>query len=474
VKKRLTATLLCVALIPRSLGQALPDLGDSAAGDFPPQAEQRLGAQIMRDIRWHDPSYLRDAEVEDYLNRLGDRLVASGAGAGLPFEFFALNDPSLNAFAMPGGKIGVHTGLIVATQSESELASVLSHEIAHVTQHHIARMIGRQSDGTIMMLASLLVAILAARSNSQLSQGAIMAGQAAALSSQLSYSRDFENEADRLGLQNLEAAGYDVRGMPAFFERLQKGGRLYESNAPAYLRTHPLTTERITEMENRVQQKPYRQVPDSLDFQLVRAKLRVLAGPQREVIAEFAGKQGVAARYGLALALLKAGRLGDADRALIDLRKTGAPSPMIEGLAAELRLAHKEPLAAATLLHEARARFPQALSLTYGEAGALLDGGRAEQALGVVMPEIQTTPENATLWELQAKAQSALGRRLAQHRSQAEVYAIQGNYAAAVEQLTLAGKAGDGDFFEQSAVESRLRDLRVQLVEQMKEQKEQR
>ena len=247
MKKRLIAALLCVALVPRSFSQSLPDLGDSASSDLSPLAEQRIGAQIMRDIRWKDPAYLQDAEVEDYLNILGDRLVAAGPGAGLPFEFFGVNDPSLNAFAMPGGKIGVHTGLILAAQGESELAGVMSHEIAHVTQRHIARMVGKQGQFGVLMLASLLVAILAAKSSSQVSQAAIMTGQAAGLSSQLAYSRDFENEADRLGVQNLAAADFDVRGMPSFFERLQKNSRLYENNAPAYLRTHPLTGERITE-----------------------------------------------------------------------------------------------------------------------------------------------------------------------------------------------------------------------------------
>jgi predicted Zn-dependent protease len=133
----------------------------------------------------------------------------------------------------------VHTGLILAAQSESELAGVMAHEVAHVTQRHIARMVGRQSETGLLMLASLLVAVLAAKSSPQMSQAAIMGGQAAGMSSQLAYSRSFENEADRIGLQNLTAAGFDVRGMSAFFERLQKNSRLYENNAPAYLRTHP-------------------------------------------------------------------------------------------------------------------------------------------------------------------------------------------------------------------------------------------
>jgi predicted Zn-dependent protease len=479
VKNRLIAALLCVAMMPRGFAQNLPELGDSSASDLSPVAEQRIGAQIMREIRWRDPAYLQDAEIEDYLNHLGDRLVAAGAGAGLPFEFFGVNDPSLNAFAMPGGKIGVHTGLIVAAQSESELAGVLSHEIAHVTQHHIARMVGKQSQTGILMLASLLVAVLAAKSSSQVSQAAIMAGQAAGISNQLAYSRDFESEADRLGVQNLGAAGFDVRGMSSFFERLQKNSRLYENSAPAYLRTHPLTSDRINEMEGRVMQIPYRQVPDSLDFQLVRAKLKIGKQVRREQIEELeraarSASLSTPAQYELTRAYLAAKRLADADKAMAELRKRHVVSPMIDGLEADLRLAHGDPAGAAKIFREARARFPQSLRLVYGEVGALIDSGRNEEALDLVKSEVQTRPGNASLWELRARAESALGKRLAQHRSLGEVYAIQGNYAASAEQLTLAQGAGDGDFFEHSAVDSRLREVRALLAEQMKERREQR
>ena len=473
------AALLCVAMVPRGFAQNLPELGDNASTDLSPLAEQRLGAQIMREIRWRDPAYLGDVEVEDYLNRLGDRLVAAGAGAGLPFQFFGVSDPTLNAFAMPGGNIGVHTGLILAAQSESELAGVLSHEIAHVTQRHIARMVGKQSQTGMLMLASLLVAVLAAKSSAQVTQAAIMTGQAAGLSSQLAYSRDFENEADRLGVQNLAAAGFDVRGMVSFFERLQKNARLYENNAPAYMRTHPLTGDRITEMEGRVAQMPYKQVPDSLDFSLVRAKLKVGAVATKEVIGEFeaaarAPHPALAAQYGLVRAYLSVRRLADADREMVEVRKRHETSAMVAGLEGDLRLAHGDPAGAAQVFREARGRFPQSRRLLYGELEALIDAGRPAEALTAVKAEVQTTPDSATLWELRARAEAALGKRLAQHRSLAELYTIRGNYAAAVEQLTFAQSAGDGDFFEQSAVDSRLREVRVLLAEQLREMRSQR
>jgi predicted Zn-dependent protease len=274
MKRRLLPFLLAASLLVPAgtvvLAEGLPDLGEAAQGDFSPLLEQKIGASIINDIRAREPSYLDDAEVTGYLNRLGGKLTAHSEGGAQSFEFFALKDPTLNAFAMPGGYIGVHTGLILASQSESELASVLAHEISHVTQRHMARLINKSGQGQAAALLSMAVAILAARSNPDVAVGAAMAGQAAGIQNQLNYSRDFEREADRIGLQVLERSGYDIRGMGSFFDRLQKFGRLYENNAPGYLRTHPLTTERISDMGNRIQGRPYKQVADSAEFLLVR------------------------------------------------------------------------------------------------------------------------------------------------------------------------------------------------------------
>ena len=218
----------------------------------------------MRDIRFRDSSYLDDAELSAYINALGHRLTAVNPEARLDFEFFLVRDNTINAFAMPGGFVGVHTGLLLAAQSESEVASVLSHEVAHVTQHHVARMLGKQSQMSVPSLAALVVALLAARSNPQVAQGAMAAITAGNIQSQLNYSRDFEREADRVGYQTLERSGFDVHAMAMFFERLQKFGRLYENNAPGYLRTHPITSERIADIQNRAHDAPFRQTPDSL------------------------------------------------------------------------------------------------------------------------------------------------------------------------------------------------------------------
>ena len=203
------------------------------------------------------------------------------------FQFFAINDLSINAFAMPGGFIGVHVGLLLAVQTESELAGVLAHEVSHVTQRHIARQIFQSKKLSMASMVAMGLSLLAARSSPQGAMAAISTTQAGAIAAQLAYSRDFEREADRLGFDILRRAGYDVRGMSGFFARLQQSTRQYENNATAYLRTHPLSGERMSDMQNREQPVAYRQVADSQDFQLVRARVRALQGRPSDAVREF-------------------------------------------------------------------------------------------------------------------------------------------------------------------------------------------
>src|SRR5438034_639092 len=286
-----------------------------------PQMERRLGESIVRDIRFREPAYIDDPEISEYLGNLGAQLTQVTAGARHDFEFFALRDPAINAFALPGGFVGVHTGLINAADTESELASVLAHEISHVTQRHIARMIGQQQQMQIPVMAAIAAAILFGRSRPDLASGAAAAAQAGAVQAQLSYSRDFEREADRVGLQALNAAGFDARAMAVFFEKMQRSARVSDDGSiPGYLRTHPVTTERIADAQNRAASMPYRQHLDSQEFQLVRAKLRADAGEARDAVEHFESSireqryaSEAAAHYGLASALLRARRAREAD-----------------------------------------------------------------------------------------------------------------------------------------------------------------
>jgi len=479
MKKSLLLGLSIALLMPLGIAAGLPDLGESAQSDLSPQAERAIGQSVMNDIRLHETSYLDDPEVTGYINELGHRLTAQSDDTLQGFEFFALRDSTLNAFAMPGGFIGVHTGLMIATESESELASVLAHEVSHVTQHHLARQLRPQAQSQMLTLMTFAVAVLASRNRPDLAQGAMMAGQGAAIQNQLSYSRDFEREADRFGLALMEKAGYDVRGMASFFGRLEKYTRIYESNdAPSYLRTHPLTTERITDIENRIQQRPYRQVPDSLAFTLVRAKLAVIDGTPQDAAATFKAQiaghkfnSEIAAHYGLALALSKTRNYSGAEAELRLARQTKATSPMFETLAADLRLKQGDAASALSILRSANSNYPQNRAVAYMLVETLIQSGNLPEALQVTTRDLQSYTTDSKMYEFQARTYAGLGKQLLQHRVLAEAYYNRGQNVAAIEQLSLAQKAPDGDFYDHSQVDSRLRELRA--IEAAKPKQEQ-
>jgi predicted Zn-dependent protease len=448
-----------------ALADELPDLGDASQSALSPVQERRLGEGIMAEIR-SNPAYLDDPEVTDYLNALGYRLVANSPDPAGPFEFFAISDGSINAFALPGGFVGVNTGLLLAAQSESELASVLAHEIAHVTQRHIARMIAAQQRVGLASMAALVVAILAARSNSQVSAAAIAAAQAGAIQSQLNFTREHEREADRIGLQIMEKSGFDVHAMPVFFERLQKATRVYESGAPSYLRTHPLTFERIADIQSRIEGIAFRQVPDSLEFQLVRARLAAQEGNPRDAVANFdrvleERKYGVeaAARYGLVVALSRAGDKLRARKEMALLVGLKAKSPMIDALAAQTLISGGEVEKGLATYRDSLRTNPSRGALVYGYADALIAANKAADAVQFLNGRVDGRPAEPQLYEIQARAYTAMGKRLLQHRALAEVYALRGNLPAAIEQLQIAQKAGDGDFYQKSIVEARLKEL---------------
>jgi len=472
------AVALALGSAPFALADDLPDLGESARADLSPQLERKIGENIMNDIRLHEPSYIDDQDVSDYLNGLGSRLVAASPNPGGDFHFFAIRDGTVNAFAMFGGFIGVNTGTLLTAQSESELAGVMAHEISHVTQNHLARQIAKEKQNSIASMITMAIGILAARSNSQVAGAAVASAQAGSIQSQLAYSRDFEREADRVGYQTLEKSGFDVHGMGDFFERLQKAGRVYENNAPVYLRSHPMTVERISDMQNRAQSAPYRQVVNSLDFHLVRAKLRAQMGTAREAVAEFTAlvhekkyTSEAAARYGLSYALLRAKDVAGAQREMDALKALKSASAMIPGLAAEIRIAAGDPSAAQTIYRDALQRYSQSRSLVYGYAEALYAGRQYDQALRFVESQLQLYSTDFKLYGLQAKTYAAAGKRLQQHRAQAEFYVLQGQLGEAVEQLQYAQRSGDGNFYEQSVVDARLRELRKQQLEEAKQKK---
>jgi len=461
--KKLTMVLL-LCFPPLTLGEGLPDLGDTSQTALTPFQERQIGQQSMLQIRASN-QFLNDAEINDYLNQLGTKLAEKSAEPSLGFEFFAVDDYNVNAFAMPGGFVGVNAGLLLVTQSESELASVLSHEISHVTQHHIARMIEGQQNNGLISMAAIAVAILAARTSPQTAEASIASVQAGAIQQQLNFTRTYEKEADRIGLQLLQKTGFNVHAMPEFLERLQKATRLQSSDTPNYLRTHPITSDRIAEIENRVAGLPYSLIADSLSFQLVRTKLIGKQKTPAEGIAYFTDaldthKYGNpdAQRYGLIRALMRDHKIKRAAHELAILRKQVANNPMIETLAGEVLHATENTDTVLKFYQNAVATFPQHRALSYDYVDLLLQNRQAETALKLLSERILRYPSDTMLYNLQVKAYAMQGNLLEQHRAQAYSFAWQGKLDAAVEQLKLAKQAG-GSFYQLSAIESDLREL---------------
>jgi predicted Zn-dependent protease len=454
----------------------LPDLGDESQALYSPAQERKLGESVVYQIRAQG-AYLDDPEVNDYLNELGHRLVAARPDSPWDFQFFALADPSVNAFALPGGFVGVNVGIILLTQNESELASVLAHEISHVTQHHFTRSMAGQQRSLLYSLAALAMGIAAASSKSssagQAANAAMATAQAMAIQTQINYTRQNEYEADRIGFQRLALAGFDTTAMATMFQRLLRQGRFSDGNAPSYLRDHPVTTERIAEAEARAAQEPYRQVPDSLDFQMVHSLVRSYQGTPREAVLFFEESlrerkynSEIAARYGLVASLLRANDLNRAKIELVALEKIAPPHPMVEAMAGHVYMEAGDLDAAITRFAAALQRYPNKMQLVYDYPEALIKAKRPREAATFLSLQLVRFPDDGPLHRIAAQAYSDLGNQMEMHRHQGEYYAWQGDLKGAVAQLEIASKAGDGDFYLASVIDARLRTLRRELAEQ--------
>jgi len=494
--RRIIAAATAVLIASQSLlaptlatAQNLPNLGGSEREDLSPLMERKLGEQVMRDIR-RDPDYLNDAPTLEYLNGFGNSLVDARpevrGEAGFDFFFFAVRDPTLNAFALPGGFIGVYSGLMLAAQSESELASVLAHEIGHVSQRHIARMLGSQKQDMLIPLAAMVLGALAARSSPDVAMATMMGGQGYAMQRQLNFSRDAEREADRVGLQILGEGGFDTSGMVAFFGRLQSATRAYSDNAPPYLQSHPLTTERIADIQARIRDQRYRQRADSIEFQLIRARVRVLQDSSAQGLRESATLfenqllqksrvQTAAAKYGLAFIALKQGN-NERALALLDEAKTAAlkNSSPLTALGIEARMASGQTAQALKEAQAARTAYPLSRGFAMQYADALTASGKSDEAVRFLRDQAQLYRSDVEVQQHLAQAYAAQGKQALQHMALAEAYALNGTLPAALDQLNIARKAPDATFYDQSIIDARERELQERRREELKENKEAR
>jgi predicted Zn-dependent protease len=478
---------------------SLPSLGTPESEDLPPLEEKRIVLEIRKELA-RAPENIDDPEVNGYLRDLARRLAAPLGLEAPTIEPFALRDPQLNAFAMPGGLMGVNSGLIVTASNENELAAVLAHEIGHVEQRHVARMLATQKQSSLWSLASLALAMLAVRANTtsgdNAAQAAMALGQGMQLNQMLAFSRDAEREADRVGLFLLTNTGYDVSGMVGIFQRLQAQGRLYESNGPVYQRTHPLTTERIADIQNRTRMIAPRPPLDSLDFRLAQARVAALAPTttdgrreaRQRLLSRLAGElpgesqptaiSRAASHYGLAVLDLidAAPREAQSQVSLMQMEliragitdRTVHPSLML--LDARLQAALGQGDAALVTLAQVRTKFPESRLARDGVIDVMQSIGAHQRAVELLKARIAVEPDAAAWWLL-AKSHAALDDKTSQLRAQAEALALEGTWPQAVQSLKTARLQPGLDFYTGSQIDARLIEFTARMKQEAAERK---
>jgi predicted Zn-dependent protease len=459
------------------LNLELPDMGDPTGTLFTAQQEHALGEAFFRNLH-NRVEIEEDPEITDYIQSLGQKLVENSDTPSQPFHFFVVIEPAINAFAGPGGYIGVNSGLILTTEAESELASVLAHEIAHVTQRHLYQAFQAAGRLSLPTAAAMLAAVLigAKTGSGQLSQAAIMAASAASAQYQINFTRDNEAEADRVGMKILAASHFDPRSMPTFFERMQQSTRFAGRDIPEFLLTHPVTVSRISDTRGRAEQYPYRQFPDSFTYQIIKAKLhvRTARNPQESVtyftsISDLGTQeQQDVARYGLAQALIAQGKIEAGKPLLEELIRHYPEQSQFYNALAGAELESKNYSAVLTVFDAALKRFPNNRALHLNLARTLLRTGQAAEARRRLQEYLFRFPATPEIYALLAQACSQLGNEADSHRFLAEHYYAQGQTRAAILQLKLAQKSPGRNFQTDSAIEERLKEL----LEEEKEQRE--
>jgi len=478
-----TFLLLCLLPAEAARGQAtqpppeelkLPKLGESSTSMFSAEFEHQLGRAWLRYFRAQVPT-IDDPLLFDYLENLIYNLVTHSKLEDRRIELVIVNNPTINAFAVPGGVIGIHNGLLLWAQTEDELATVLAHEIAHLSQRHFSRGVefqkNQQPFTTAAMLASL---ILMATTGSDVGMAAMSATQAAAQDSSLRYSRGNEQEADRVGMQTMVDAGMDPHAAPAMFERMLQASRYSSGDRiPEFLRTHPLSESRIADTRNRARQYPKQVRTTSLDYQLMRARVvNELADTPEEAIEKFRGelegnpRSREAATYGLVLALTAGGRAEEASLEL-DSVWSGSPERLEYIIAdAEIDIARNQPGRAVQKLSEQVELSPGNHPLTMTYANALMKNRQPHIAEEVLIEQSRIRPNDPGLWYLLAEVQGLSGHIVGLHQSRAEYFILNGNLSQAEKQLNYALKLTGNDYLANAKITQRLRDIGV-MREQM-------
>ena len=476
----LVVALAIGALAARPLGAAphddLPDFGTPADAALSQNKEEQLGRGVMLQLR-NAGVVVEDPQLTEYIGTLGARLASHANNGDFKFNFFVVNDDRINAFALPGGFIGVNSGLILASDNESELAGVLAHEVSHVTQRHIARSIYDSQRTSIVSMAAMLAAILlgaATDASGDAMQGVVGASQALAMQRQINFTRANEHEADRVGMEVLSAAGFDPNGMSSFFEKLARRYGASTQYVPELLQSHPVSTERVAEARSRARQLPAMQATDSFGYGLAKARLLALnAATAEAALALFAPKRGSSApadRYGLALSSM---RMSLNDTAEQLFRELAAEFPGVIAFRvgqAEALMASGLPDAAMKVYAESVRLFPRNRPLTISYADALIAAGRpadAHKLLLDLLNNVEPTPEQLRLIARAANAEGDVGNA---YFYMSYYYTAIANLPLAIGQVRLALETPGVHTVDRARFEARFEQLVGYLPDEQREQ----
>lgn len=451
----------------------IPSMGPASGTELSPSLERTLGDAIMEQGR-RDSQYISEPIINQYLTQMGQNLARfSPVPLNYDITVFGMRDRSINAFALPGGYIGINTGLIVAAQSESELASVVAHEIAHVAQRHVARGMTQSSQSNYLMIASLVGALLAGLAGSaDLAMGVATFGQAAAVDRQLGFSRQAEQEADRIGFQMMQGAGFNPQGMADMFKRLMHNSRLNE--APnTYATTHPLSAQRLSDVENRIMSVNSKATQQENEFWFIQAAAMViqaqggaaLQAVQRrlqEASSSSSGAKQASALYGLAYIANQRRDLSSAESYLKEAQATGVASAALDALEVELLLGQTKFDQALQVAEQAWKKWPQNQVIALAVVEAMQKNRQTTAMIPFLKERLKQWPEEPRFYQLLAQALERVNQPVAAREAMADYYVRIGALSSAVDQLQQA-RSRSTDFHEQSTIDVKIRDLRERL-----------
>jgi len=428
-------------------GDDLPDIGSPSDSVLSKGRASQIGRSVLMQLRAAG-QVLEDPEIDEYLDGLGHRLSAHAQDGDQSFEFFIVNDPGINAFALPGGYVGVNSGLIVTTKRESELAGVLAHEIAHVTQKHIARRASAQGKSSMLAGAAVLAAILmgiAGQADTDVVQATAMSAQAMAVQQSINYTRVNEYEADRVGLTILNDSGFDPNGMPDFFETMSRLNGSWANRIPEFLLTHPVSSTRIAETRSRAAQLDPKPYTESEEYLLMRERLRALTYSSAEdgvryytAQLERTPEQYPYLRYGLAVALIRAGQAAKAVPIMYALMQENESVIAFHSGLGEALMAAKQPAESLLVFEQAMSMFPRNVPLTVRYAEALMYAGQYEKAHAVLLDLFNAVSPTPVQVRLIANAAGAAGEKAEAHYYMSDYYLRVGDLMMGIDQLNLA------------------------------------